>query len=356
MTRSISRQLIEAIVQKALRDAKDSPDRALRNLVDMAMYFSEGRSQRSFFSVVQELLCNEHSAYYPLGQDVLEHVDQRRLLAFGMNIGYNSCTLGASQIRSVERAESFHIPWSLSLEIDGGAYRDRERLYGSVVEQGMALGIYHYMLFPTSRPQDLLRLAATYPDCAFTLFLRGEELTDDFLDETEAVSNLLLALQYGEEAEAVCGLLRERKLLYSVYIPYGERDVDDIISGDCLACAENLHSPLTVFVPLPACPARARQSVYDYVTAARRAPRYRTIPWEALYDGRLVDSIISDGACSTFFDRDGRLSPLFGEPLAGSCNLFHDDLRAILKTAFPRAEETGGPSWGCHGPALLEQP
>lgn len=353
MARSISRLLIETVVKKALRDAKDSPERAIRNLVDMAMYFSEGSSQRSFFSVVQELLCNEQSVYYPLIQDVLNHADEERILAFGMNVGYNSCTLGAKQIRSIEKEEGFNVPWSLSLEIDGRTYPDRERAYRSLVEQGAALGIYNYLIFPAAQPQSLLSLPGAYPDCAFTLFCSGEDLTEDFLDEAGAIANLLLVVRYGEDVEDVCSRLRSRGLLYSIYIPYGEQDVPAITSGEYFACAESLHSPLTVFVPINGCPAQARRAVYDYVTAIRKAPVYRTVPWEALHDGRLVDSIISDEACSTFFDRDGILRPLFGETFSTPCDLFHDDLRTILKAAFPKGAQQGAASLEADRPISL---
>ena len=42
MARDISRVLIETVVRKMLREAKDSPERSIRNLVDMALYFSDG--------------------------------------------------------------------------------------------------------------------------------------------------------------------------------------------------------------------------------------------------------------------------------------------------------------------------
>lgn len=53
MARDISRVLIETVVRKMLREAKDSPERSIRNLVDMALYFSDGRIQRNFFTVAQ---------------------------------------------------------------------------------------------------------------------------------------------------------------------------------------------------------------------------------------------------------------------------------------------------------------
>ena len=82
MARDISRTLIETVVRKMLREAKDAPERSIRNLVDMALYFSDGRYQRSFFTVAQEMLRNERSAYYPLLRDVLAKTPAARRLFF----------------------------------------------------------------------------------------------------------------------------------------------------------------------------------------------------------------------------------------------------------------------------------
>lgn len=51
MEKSTSRIIIETIVKKALRDIKDSPERSIRNLVDMALHFSDGRFQRNFLKL-----------------------------------------------------------------------------------------------------------------------------------------------------------------------------------------------------------------------------------------------------------------------------------------------------------------
>lgn len=66
MEKSMSRFLVETVVKKALKSIKDSPERGIRNLVDMGLQFSEGRFQKNFFTVAQTMLQNENSAYYSL--------------------------------------------------------------------------------------------------------------------------------------------------------------------------------------------------------------------------------------------------------------------------------------------------
>jgi len=48
MEKRMSRIIIETIVKKALKYIKHSPERGLRNLIDMALQFSEGRFQKNF--------------------------------------------------------------------------------------------------------------------------------------------------------------------------------------------------------------------------------------------------------------------------------------------------------------------
>ena len=110
MKNSMSRVLIETVVKGALKAIKDSPERGIRNLVDIALQFSKGRFQQNLFSTVQTMLQNESSAYYELVRDVIFHTDTDRLFTFGMNLGYNGCTIGAQRIRENEKRMNCNIP------------------------------------------------------------------------------------------------------------------------------------------------------------------------------------------------------------------------------------------------------
>ncbi|MCD8363619.1 MAG: hypothetical protein LUC98_11820 [Lachnospiraceae bacterium] len=64
MKSDMSRILIETLVKNTLKDLRDSPERSVRNLVHMALKFSEGRFQHEFFEVAGTMLENEQSSYY----------------------------------------------------------------------------------------------------------------------------------------------------------------------------------------------------------------------------------------------------------------------------------------------------
>ena len=161
--------LIETIVRKAIRNIRDSPKRNTRNLVDMALNFSEGRFQSRFFETAQSMLRDENSAYYRLIPDMAVHVDTEKIINFGINLGYNSCTAGAKKIRALEKKEQFNIPWSISLIISGKEYEKNEKEYLRVLGQGKRLGIYTWMLYAPGGTEKILELARKYPECAFVI-------------------------------------------------------------------------------------------------------------------------------------------------------------------------------------------
>lgn len=331
MSNNISRIMIETVVRQYLRDIKDSPERSVRNLVDMALQFSNGRFQQHFFSTAQEMLKNEHSSYYGLARNIAEHVDQVHLLRFGMNLGYNSCTQGAKTIREKERCLGFNIPWAVSLQFGkwtGQQFHAAEQ----VLREGQTLGIYSWFLFAQGYVETALRLIREYPDHAFFLCCTPEDLTERVLEELEELRHAVPAVCYGIGAEEVCAKLRKRQMLYAVYAPYGMQEEAAILSGDLLESIQQLRPTMTILAPRKDCPPEVQRRVYEEVLAARKEQRYQTILWELVRDNELIDQIISDDACVARFDQKGHLAE---HPELGS--LFDRSLVEIFCHAFPKA-------------------
>lgn len=324
MDSQLSRALIERIVRQALRGVEDSPGRSARNLVDMALAFSDGPFQQRFFQAIQRILARE-GAYAALLRDAAATVDNERLLTFGLNLGYNGCTAGAETIRAIEAREGFNIPWAIGLETDSsrgtGIYRD-------IVAQGKAMGVYVWVLFAQGEP--MLELAADYGECAFTLLCRPGDVTDELLTRAGELPNLMLGIRLEEGAAAACARARERRLLYSLWTTYGPAGA---ALEDLLAEAETMHPVLTLLAPTADCPAAVRTAVYDRVAAIRAGQQYQTVPYELLQDGLAADAVISDGACSALFDAAGALHPT---PETGPVNLFDHPLGETLRLAFPK--------------------
>lgn len=334
MSHTVSPRLIETVVRKMLRDAKDSPERSLRNLVDLALHFSASPTQQKFFDSARQILGDEHSAYYPLVRDLLFHVEEERLVSFGMALGYNGCIAGARTIRA-EAAEGLRAPWFLTVQTSREEAAHRLETYQSLIRQGTALGICTYALLPEGSPRALLPLAAEHPDCAFVLFCQPEDITLSFLEEAEGLSNLVPALRCREEAETACQRLRDKRFLYALYYPYAT-DIGPVLAEDLLSFAENFHAPLTLLLPQPDCPSADRQRVYDRVSALRCRQPCRTIPWDLLQDGQTVDRLVARDTSPVYFDPEGRLRAMADGQALTAHTLFDQPLASLLREAFPQ--------------------
>ncbi|MCD8335863.1 MAG: hypothetical protein LUD18_01035 [Lachnospiraceae bacterium] len=336
MENDMSRIIVETMVRKALKDLQDSPERSTRNLVDMALQFSEGRFQRSFFSTAHTMLENEQSSYYRLIKDIAAHVDNEKILRFGMNIGYNSCTAGARQIRKEEETCGYNIPWTIGIELDSQRMIDNPASYHSVITQGEKLGIYTWMLFAHGRMPECMALMDAHPDDAFILFCEPEDVSLAMIDSASMVAQLMLAVQYTEGCGSVFDGLRDRKLLYSAYRYYTDEDVAEIVNGDFFSSVKQVHPVFSALIAKPGCSEPAKEKVVAYVESVRKEQIFETVAWELGYDNSRIDSIISDEPALTFFNSAGWLYALSDTENENYGNLFNNDLYQILEQAFPK--------------------
>lgn len=337
MENSMSRILIETTVRQTLKGLKENPKRSIRNLVDMALHFSEGRFLSRFFQTAHTMLEHEDSAYYALVEDAANHIETEHLVRFGMNLGYNSCTWGAQRIRRNEQKLGFNIPWTVLFQMDGLQCLDHLFQYDSAIQEGEELGIYSWMLLSRTNPQALLPLIEHHPDSAFFLFCRPEDVDRALLDEIAPIRHLMLVVRWEDRTDEVCAMLREAQLPYSVYIPYGRNDLQAITSGDLFSDTQQLHPLFTVLTAKPDCPADLRRMAHQAAVEARKGQSYQTVPWELYYDTRNLDEIISDDACCVLFDGHGRLFAPDNPGLDSCGNLFEEGLSSLIQGAYPKS-------------------
>lgn len=336
MENSISRILVGTAVKEAIKSIKDDSDRGIRNLIDMALQLSEGRFQQNFFSAAQTMLQNEHSAYYGLVRDTISNADADRLYTFGMNLGYNGCTVGAQRIRENERNMGCNIPWAFTIQIDGSHFEENLQRYHAVIWEGESLGDYVWMLFAMEHPQKVLSLVAEHEDSAFCIFCKAEDLTEEFLEEAKGLLNTMIVVRYEENAADICTMLKNMGLLYSVWYPYGETDTEAILNGD-LFCSAQQFSPLfTVLLAEQGCPGIVQDLAYQVLNQARNEQTYRTMLWALREDNSRIDSIISGDACSVYFDCDGYICEQGNRLESQYNNLFQNSLAEILKSSCPK--------------------
>lgn len=337
MENSMSRILIETTVRQTLKGLREDPKRSVRNLVDMALQFSDGRFQSHFFATARTMLENENSAYYALVADVARHIETEHLVKFGMNLGYNSFTWGAQYIRYNEGQLGFNIPWTVLLQMDPSGYLEHMRQYDNAIGEGESLGIYSWMLFTSADPSALLSLVRRHSDSAFFLFCPPQTVSGAFLKELSLIRHLMPVIRYEDAAKDACMLLRKEELPYAVYCPYSRENADFIISGSLFRNAQRLHPIFTVLMPEPGCPARISQLVHQAASEARARQSYQTVPWELYHDTRNLDEIISSDACYVLFDKQGTLRTLDTSKGSSVGNLFTEGLTPLLRRACPKS-------------------
>ena len=338
MTAKTSRIIIKTFVKTALKDADDSPERCTRNLIDMALHFSKGRFQQEFFEMARTMLNNENSPYYPLIEDTLRHMDKEKLIEFGMNLGYNGYTMGAHIVRKIKRTENINVPWLLFLNI---AASDEELLtnYQPIFDQGKELGIYVYFLYTDDDPIKLLPLIKKNPDCAIILMCRSASVTEDFAEAAETVNNMLIGVKYDDNTDSACLVLRDHRLLYSIYRMYKNEESEEILSGSYARFAEEMHCPFVAVLADPDCSTSIKENIYKAVVGARVAQKYRTIPLDLIYDTERVGNIISPPSSVIGFKPDGAIYNLDNDGKPMTHNIFKESLRDILKESFSMDSE-----------------
>jgi len=325
---------VETIVKKTLADMKKDPERSLRNLVDAALTVSSGRFQKDFLQVITTMLQKEDSAYYALLRDVISHVDTQRLFTFGMNLGYNSCTIGAAKIRTNERLLSCRIPWAIQLELGSDTESHRAE-YRAVLEEGGRLGVYAWLLFPQDSLEEALSLARECPDSAFFLFCSPNQVTDVFLDSVSELWNLMPVVRCEKDVELVCGKMRTREMLYSVYYPYDGKKETPLVDGNLFLEIQQLSPVFTILLSDADSPDMLQNAVYQAVVQARTSQRYHTILIDLDRDMEYIDHIISDDICTVRFDEYGSLLK-GGKPTGETGILFQKSLTEILQWANPK--------------------
>lgn len=330
MTNELTRSLIERLVRIKLGDLKQAPERTTRNLVDMALHFSTGRFQKHFFEIAQEMLHNENSAYYELIHHLITHVDTKRLLSFGMNVGYNSFTYGAKLIRKNEASYGFNIPWCITLEINPMVFSDHPEYYHKLFHEGKSLGIYTWNLFCNGQLSKIFPLLEMNDDCAFLLFCKPEELTEYILSQYSGIHNFMFVVKYNDAKTDIFSVLKNRHFLYSVFLFYDTEIGSTLCNAELLCYMARTDAVFAFLLPEESCTEEALHNVCLYTEKLLQNPTCKTLPFDFLSDNRRIDSIISDDACCAFFNEDGQLSH------RPELNYYDYTLSEIFQIAFPK--------------------
>ena len=135
-------------------------------------------------------------------------------------------------------------------------------------------------------------------------------------------------------ADTAALILRDHKLLYSLYYICSEENVTDVTSGAFFRFAEEMHSPFAAVIPQRDCSTQTRKNIYKLVLDSRNQQVYRTIPLDLSKDTEHIGNIISPPACIIGFDKDGLLQTVNQNYTEEEANIFHHSFPEILRRYF----------------------
>lgn len=302
---TLARTIIETMIRKFFRDIENDPDRSIRNIIDLAINFSKGRFQKEFFQVLQEMLSNEQSAYYELVRNVVADNDHEHLMTFGMNVGFQACTIGANTIRENEDKWNFNIPWTYHLMYgtEGLSCEAAEK----IITEGKELGTYIYMLSLKGQIcEEHAELLERHRDCAFVLFLSPRTMLEDPIDILKDKENLFVLIKYEPEfMEEATDELQKHHFFFGIYESCKKGQQASLLSAEHLEQIARTRVPFYVLMPEDPYDYSEDQELHDQVTRIRTQQEYPFVILDYISDIQKIDRIISNDSCAVSFDAEG---------------------------------------------------
>lgn len=293
----VTRSLIELAVDQGIRDMKINSHRSVRRMADLGRQFAKGRFQNRIFALFQGMLSCDDSPYYDMIDQLLDNTDPACLRHFGINIGYNGWTYGASLLRKKEEKTGQRCPWFLQISWDScsvPAFQD----IAPVINENQKNGTYCYGIRIKGSLADdtaLFDLFSNYGDCAFLLDLTRTDctLTDNQLSAVRQCPNLLILLpEESPNCHALSQALLRQRSLFAVSRRYREDEADRITDPRCINELLSYGSAILILSADDSCSPKARKKAGDSVLEARMNQKYPALLLEWDSDMERVNQII----------------------------------------------------------------
>lgn len=308
--------IIKIAVENGIRYIEDNPKRGVRNLLDLGEYFASGRFQKFFFELAHEILNNEDSCYYDIIENLVKNTDHRNLTAYGMNIGYNSLTYGANIIREHEKKHGYNVPWTIVFNFEE---ESDNHLTGTeilnIINSGKNIGIYSYMILlgKNNISDTLYDVFDKNDDCAFTLFIDTDIITEETVKKISIVSNVCIFASidnFHSSNEIIAekfDLLKRYKCLHGGYYCYDDSNAGNITNGTAAGKLLSLDLNFAIFVRKAGCSYEVAESISDYILRTRTKINSPVFLIDFYGDNARIDRIISVESCFISINSCGQI-------------------------------------------------
>ena len=339
--KNITRAIIEATVERGLREVDEDPQRSIRKFVDLGRQFSKGRFTDDIYNIFADLLRNEESPYYTAFEHVMHHTSFTTLKHFGVNIGYNSFTRGGKIIRKIEEKADYHIPWAISIIFDPESENSlTPATLDRLINEGIEYGIFTYNLIilkNISTLSPLLPIVKKHPGCAFFLTLPDDEIDSHTAEVIKDCPNTLSLLAIGEYVDINSLTLRRQKSWYGVYVTYNDSTCDNVLTTS--ACRKYLASEASFVIAL----AEKGTSLETIIETQKKIKEFRFMPTSPLFifdmygDCYFINKLISGYPCYMIISPNGTIETN-NASFTGDSKL---SMAELLKKIFPKTETEG---------------
>lgn len=332
----ITKALIRTTIKKALADVQRDPKRSVRNLVDLGLNFADGSNQRYFLDITRMYLSSENSAYFRLAENIVNEFDHDKLTHYGINFGYNGCTLGARIIREQQAKLGCHIPFLLAFNVSGSDDALTVSDISKTIRDGMKLGIYIYVVICSGdNYYELLDMADGFDECAFVFFVNPKRLTREVISRTSELNNLVTSVRFDGESDS-CRIkvreMREQGCITCVHYCYSPENINSILTNQITEQMTETGAIAAILYAPPSVDKIAQKLVFDYKTEIVRSQQYPIFMFEAKSDIDHIEHMFSNSECLVVFSDGGRVGYTAEQKLLEGVNLHDNSLIEILKS------------------------
>ena len=268
----MNRLVVEIAVSKAIKEiSKGNMPRALRRLVEIGGLLAPADTPGELSSILQSMLGDDHHPYYTLARHIVDSVDKRYLMGFGINMGFECLSCGGETIRRQHALTGRWLPWMMGVHLP--------LLQPEMLRVPMSLGIMTYLLAAekASAP-ELAALCRAFPNAAFLLALPDQNITSALLRELEGTVNLAVFPLCRHRAFASAPLLRNAGRFYIPFFLLDEADTDRLLETADFLCPDDPDLPCALFLPDSSVPGEKADALASLIARIRLAPTHPLIP------------------------------------------------------------------------------
>lgn len=233
MKNDINRAIVESTVRLNFKNYDTDPKRTIRRMIDAGTRLTHSRVQAELLTTVGTLFSNSRSLYYRSIDKLFQNVNRETLMHFGVNLGFGAWSRGSHRISLYEKLNNTEIPWIIEINIREDHYEKYtpesiDRIIAFYNKRGISSFSVFFHALPENILQNFCKAILRHPDSDFLISLPDVQLTESFVKELSALSNLLVLIPMdGTEQAGMEQLFVRNGIFYGLLKPISRETLTD---------------------------------------------------------------------------------------------------------------------------------